>query len=147
MAIILTILALIIGISLSISGIKGMLKGNRSKSWSMIDGEIIKSKMKQSRESQKKYWEPKIKFKFTYQGKEYVCKAERFKNLNCGSPHDTENLLKKYSKGSVHKIYVSPLNPEESVLECGANEDDTMTIGFGILMIGFSIVGFIRYVL
>ena len=150
MALIIVIIVLIIGLNILASGIKGLIKSQKSKSWPQINVTITKSEVREDppiKHNGLPTFHPDIEFVFTYHDKEYTCKPTRFSKIENPREHLVEEYLKGFPVGSVTKAYISPLNPEESELECGANQDDTFTIGIGILVIAFSLVGYIKYVL
>ena len=132
------IIILIISIIGFIFGIQEIILGIKSKNWMKINVEITKSQVLEERIGTGKTWTPEVEYKFIHDNQEILCTEPNFKKLNCSSPHDSEQFIKKYKVGSIHEAYLNEKKPEKSVLETGISQS-----GYGYTIISIIIFTFI----
>lgn len=115
-------IALIIGAPfLVMPTIKKFNQARQSSSWPQTEAKITKSEVVRESRRGKPSWNPKISYHFTVEGREYTSSQVSWRGFATPIPAHAEEVAEKYPVGSVHKVFYSPDDPSQCVLESGTN--------------------------
>ena len=105
---------IIFGLVISSIPAKEYLESRQSKTWPVVKGNIIVSRI---HESLHRRYSAKIKYSYMINGKKYIGDRVRFGWNKTGVREAVADIKNKYSSGSIVKVHYNPKEPSRSVLE------------------------------
>ena len=136
------ILCAFIALSCCLLGVRQVISGYETHSWSSVEGEVIESDIvTDSWHGQKggnrMTYSPKVKYRYKVRGK--VFENDVIANYALGSKdqRDVQEYVSKYLTGQPVAVFYNPLSPSKSVLEPGGSLKSWGIILVGIVFLGF----------
>jgi hypothetical protein len=131
----------VVGLGISIYAGCEMYKSMQSNSWLAADG-IIKTAALNAKPAQKRvYYSAKITYEYSVEGKRLIGDQIRMVNVETSNPSNCEQDLDKYPVGAKIRVYYSPTDPSDCVLEPGVQTDSWGLAGMGGAFVVFSSLG------
>jgi len=119
-----------------IFGIRYYILATTCSDWSEGTGEIIESKVARTfSEKPEHRYISKVKYKYVVNGKSYIGKRITFQREHIYSQHSVDFIIDKYPVGKIVKVYYSPNNPRNVVLERGYSKKVYFAPIFGVVLL------------
>ena len=134
---------LIIGIGVTVLGVKYMCEAKASKSWPTTSAKITKSVVDVKREgvgqSEKRMYSAEISFDYTVEGIKHSSSKVWIGGLSrTNRKSRSQKIVDKYKVGSTAKAFYDPNDPRMAILEPGLSHASVTVTIIGLV---FSILG------
>jgi hypothetical protein len=132
----------IIGLGISILGVKLIWEAYESQNWPSVQGKIISPPVERESTRLKIGFRTRIQYAYEAGGKRFLGDRIALGPLvGLYGPSD-KHLARKYPKETIVTVYYNPIRPEQSVLEPGFNRNIILIVIFGPLVILCSVILF-----
>ncbi len=134
---------LVIGIGVTVLGVKDMCKAKASNSWPTASAKITKSEVDVKREgvgrSETRTYSAEISFDYTVDGRKQSSSKVRIGSISkTNSKSRAQKTVDKYKVGSTAKAFYDPNDPKMAILEPGLSFYSVTATIIGLV---FSILG------
>ena len=115
--------------------------------WPVVDGEILWSGVESHDELRGSYevplmtpvFRPVVRYSYRLGERTYTSERVQFGRLLWESPRFAEQITRRYTKGQVVKVHVSPRDRNESVLDPGIHMYHLVRLARGALFVGLGL--------
>jgi hypothetical protein len=135
-----TILGLSVGIVMIGYGGHSAWKGSSTSSWRAVPGEITDSDVEEHQDdgeglSSGNTYAPVVRYSYTVHGKSLTGERISFGRTNYQTEGGAQEVVNKYRAGRKVRVFVSPQDPSETVLETGVPVSSWLIVAAGIVML------------
>jgi hypothetical protein len=139
MPVIIAELVLCLGVAIGGTAIWNMVRGMRARNWPFVEGTVIGTQTNSQGISRN------FQYRYCVNGLEYLGARRSFFDYNSSDGQRAYRVLAKYLPGSVVRVYYHPDDPEDAVLEPGANIVSFLFLALGLLVIGIGVIGLLGF--
>lgn len=116
-----------------------MLRGMRARNWPFVEGAVIATQPNSQGISRN------FQYRYCVDGMEYLGARRSFYDYNSIDGQRAYRVLARYAPGSIVQVYYHPDNPEDAVLEPGANIVPFLFLALGLLVTGTGVAGLLGF--
>lgn len=116
-----------------------VVRGMRARNWPFVEGTVIGTQTNSQGISRN------FQYRYCVNGLEYLGARRSFFDYNSSDGQRAYRVLAKYLPGSVVRVYYHPDDPEDAVLEPGANIVPFLFLALGLLVIGIGVIGLLGF--
>jgi hypothetical protein len=139
MPVIIAELVLCLGVAIGGTAVWNMVRGMRARNWPFVEGTVIGTQTNSQGISRN------FQYRYCVNGLEYLGVRRSFFDYNSSDGQRAYRVLAKYLPGSVVRVYYHPDDPEDAVLEPGANIVPFLFLALGLLVIGIGVIGLLGF--
>ena len=153
-------LLLVLGLLSAISfgfigwGVFSILKANETKSWPLVKGIVITSKIESEfrssgtgrRRRSRKVYLPRVYYQYGVNKTTYTSEQISVGEYVKLNELDASEFIRSYPKGSNVDVYYNPRNPQDALLLPGETSDDlSIYVGILLLVMSWGVGGIYAY--
>ncbi len=139
---------MIVGVGIIVAGVLGLQKAQDSADWPEVSGRILSSsvdsRMKsgsinqkpKKRNRKRRLYFPKIRYEYSVKGKTYTGTRISYGDSESENQARARRISNQYSAGKEVRVFYSPSDPQECLLEPGVKGQTWFLPLFGILFCG-----------
>jgi len=131
---------LLIGLCASIYGGCLLIKSAQSASWPSTDGIVKTAEMGSQSDSHGTTYAAELKYDYQVDGKALTGNKIRTVKVSSSSGSDARKDLNKYPVGAKVKVFYSPTDPADCVLEPGIHPSSWLWLGLGSAFVAFPLI-------
>jgi hypothetical protein len=110
-----------IAVGLIIFGLFTMRETSRSRGWATTDGRVVTSTVNEFTGKSGATWRPMVIYSYSVGGARFMSSRLAFHSLASGSRAEAARIAARYPAGGTVRVLYDPQDPEQAVLEPGAN--------------------------
>jgi hypothetical protein len=138
--VILGIIFISIGAGLGYWGYSVYQKGNESKNWPTVTGQVIESEVKKETTTRKvsdgrkrttTSFRANVIYRYEVNGTSYISKQITSLDYSFGDSAQAREITAKYPKGKTVTVFYNTLDPEQAFLEPGISKGSYILMGAG----------------
>ncbi len=127
------------GAYLAFTAARQVIRAAGSPRWPTVEGKVVKSTLEMT-DSGGDYpvdlFSPNIEYKYSVAGVSNTSRRVALADINPGSRAKAETIIKQYRPGMTVRVYVSPQDPDVTILMPGLRWPLAGKLLFGLVMLG-----------
>ncbi len=138
---------LLVGATISVLGVRGLVLAIASKQWPSAEGTIISSSVEESHGTDSNhrpttFYHVRISYRFVVDGRNYSGNRVAFGDIGRGDPKYSRAVVSRYPRGKNVVVFYRAGDPPECLLEPGVHAQALILPGIGFLLLGLGVVFF-----
>ena len=119
-------------------GLLSLYRGHSAKAWPTTRGEILESRIHESRDSDGSMWETKVKYRYVCNGREFEGTRITFGYSGSDEEEEHRRIHEKLPPGSGVRVWYQPNQPANAVLAVGFHRHTYVALLFGAVWLLFT---------
>lgn len=134
------LLFILTGVSITLFGVRGLLRAQASMDWPSTQGSIVESSVERERSSGTGNsggisYHARIFYEYRVEGTTFNGDRVSYGDSGSSDPSPARRIVNRYPKGKDVTVYYMPEDPEVCVLEPGVKTQAYFVPGFGLIFL------------